>query len=1007
MTYKFYKNIVLRTPKYPISQSLEEVIHSASFEELIFTTSPSLYSEHFTKEATNKKTLDAVHKFFLRSKYRSTPFGLLASISLVDWGSASHIVPGKPARYTQLDSYFIHSFVKALCQQKFVRQNSYFYANPSWYRTASSIRYIRYLSEKKHRRYIISSALTTDILVEVLFYCQLPRKYEDIIEFISQKDYDDTETQQFARSLIDHQLLVSTLEPPIIGIAPLKHITEVVDCLKTEETSSIIESLKEVSRRVLELDTHPINSPNAYQEVCESFKIGVSDVTKCKFHIVSSRKICESTVAKAWQHPLRQAITVLNALTPNLGNSQLNLFAERYKARYGKQVRPLLSVLDTESGIGYPVGVGQSLNPLLDNVSFRPKEEAHHSPWHPQQQYLWRQLQYAHFYRQHIVDLPYKDITGQFDPQWRDLPPSLSVMFRAVQDNKILLDSVGGDSGTSLIGRFAHANSSIEKLARRIATDEQRLNPSVIFADIAHLPNDSTGNVVTRPPFYDYQIPLIVKSTGSKSISLQDLWVIPFDNKVYLYSKEHHRIIIPRLSTAHRYTTSQLPIYRFLCDLQSQGLRNNLSFRWCSAESTFKFLPRAECGPVILAPATWHLEEDDFAQVIDNKEMLSERIARFKEQWRLPDQVVLADYDQELFVDFNQTWTVKTFLHTIQGRKHITLKEFFYPSDIVQDREGDVYANQMIATLLKKVPTYERLKLPKDIHPILERNFLPGSQWLYYKIYCGTQVADYLITQAVFPLVQILFAQDTISQWFFIRYQDPEPHLRLRFHLNKKSLVSTAMALVKEKLSTSHQTGIIWRIQLDTYQREIERYGVDSIVLAEAIFYHDSAAIVKLLLDCTATNFEDIRWLKAIKLIHDLLVCFNLSLLERKLFMEVLRNSFAFEFRQDKMQKSQVDKLYRTHRTIVASVLDETQRHLFTKEDWLVFGERISRIQPIANQLLKIRHRSLPEDSTDNLLGSFVHMTCNRIFADAQRKHELIVYDFLSRYYRSQVARST
>ena len=78
MLYKLHEAIVLRTPKHSISQAPEEVLHSASFKELIFTTSPTLYAAHFTKEEGSKNTIGVLHKFFLRSKYRATPFGLLA-----------------------------------------------------------------------------------------------------------------------------------------------------------------------------------------------------------------------------------------------------------------------------------------------------------------------------------------------------------------------------------------------------------------------------------------------------------------------------------------------------------------------------------------------------------------------------------------------------------------------------------------------------------------------------------------------------------------------------------------------------------------------------------------------------------------------------------------------------------------------------------------------------------------------------------------------------------------
>ena len=52
---------------------------------------------------------------------------------------------------------------------------------------------------------------------------------------------------------------------------------------------------------------------------------------------------------------------------------------------------------------------------------------------------------------------------------------------------------------------------------------------------------------------------------------------------------------------------------------------------------------------------------------------------------------------------------------------------------------------------------------------------------------------------------------------------------------------------------------------------------------------------------------------------------------------------------------------------------------------------------------------TLDEDfqiNIDPLLDSFVHMICNRIFLAAQRKHELVLYNMLFKYYKSIEMRS-
>ena len=39
------------------------------------------------------------------------------------------------------------------------------------------------------------------------------------------------------------------------------------------------------------------------------------------------------------------------------------------------------------------------------------------------------------------------------------------------------------------------------------------------------------------------------------------------------------------------------------------------------------------------------------------------------------------------------------------------------------------------------------------------------------------------------------------------------------------------------------------------------------------------------------------------------------------------------------------------------------------------------------------------------LMGSYIHMLINRLFKSKQRLHEMVIYDFLFRYYKSEIAK--
>ena len=124
----------------------------------------------------------------------------------------------------------------------------------------------------------------------------------------------------------------------------------------------------------------------------------------------------------------------------------------------------------------------------------------------------------------------------------------------------------------------------------------------------------------------------------------------------------------------------------------------------------------------------------------------------------------------------------------------------------------------------------------------------PGSDWLYVKLYGGTTALDDVLTEVVPALLQELSAQGVLSRWFFIRYGDPHTHLRIRFKSPEPRGSSALLPLVSAAFNPQLAAGRLWKIQFDTYEREIERYGgVDGLSAAEEIFCADSDAVLSIL----------------------------------------------------------------------------------------------------------------------------------------------------------------
>ena len=246
-------------------------------------------------------------------------------------------------------------------------------------------------------------------------------------------------------------------------------------------------------------------------------------------------------------------------------------------------------------------------------------------------------------------------------------------MFRLIGDDKILLESSGASSAVNLLGRFAHANKAIHQIINDIVKEEDEKNPSVIFAEIVHLPESRIGNILLHPAFRQYEIPFLSKSSVSTSnqINLQDLYISVKNNSVLLRSKKFNTIVIPRLSSAHNYSNGALPIYQFLAELQMQGKQTGIHFNWGGLETQFKFLPRATYKNVIINAAQWNFAKKDIISLFGKEgTALMEATVIFKQQWKLPNLIVLADNDNELLINMEDKLMVEVWLDAIKNRLH-------------------------------------------------------------------------------------------------------------------------------------------------------------------------------------------------------------------------------------------------------------------------------------------------------------------------------------------------
>jgi len=272
-----------------------------------------------------------------------------------------------------------------------------------------------------------------------------------------------------------------------------------------------------------------------------------------------------------------------------------------------------------------------------------------------------------------------------------------------------------------------------------------------------------------------------------------------------------------------------------------------------------------------------------------------------------------------------------------------------------------------------------------------KRIFTPGSEWLYIKIYTGIKTADIILEEIIKPLVKDFQQNQYILKWFFVRYNDPKPHLRIRFKLSDTENYQPVSQRINDILQGYIESGEISNILIDTYKREIERYGDNTIEEAETLFCHNSLFV----LECLRYEDEE-KIIICLYYIDLLLIQLGLSIPEKLDWIKNFNDGFKMEFNADKKLNSQLDIKYRDFKLKFAEFIDSDE--FFEQRSYII--SNINESKDVSKKICK--YYLSDKFFLQSFFQSIFHMNINRLFNSDQRLFEMIIYDYLLRYYKSQ-----
>lgn len=279
----------------------------------------------------------------------------------------------------------------------------------------------------------------------------------------------------------------------------------------------------------------------------------------------------------------------------------------------------------------------------------------------------------------------------------------------------------------------------------------------------------------------------------------------------------------------------------------------------------------------------------------------------------------------------------------------------------------------------------------------VKSKFNLGSEWLYLKIKSGVKTAELILVNVIIPFMVICNENDWVKKWFFIKYNDPENHLRIRFLLKSYDKLHMVLGRLNSLLE-EHQFSEICKLEVAEYERELTRYDPNLIEETEDLFCLGSKLVLDVLSLELTTEID--RWKWAVVWCDVLFDKFLFSLIDKMEIMVRLGQSFLLEHGFNTNQRKQLDKKFRSLEPSMYQIItsnsferEKIERHYAISETFEIVNEAFKSKKVAVNKW--------------DYVGSIIHMELNRLFRSNQRKNEMVIYYCMGKMYKSLIARNS
>lgn len=997
MIYNIWDYFMIRTPTIPFNY-LEEYRNSNKdiyefisenydldkfFKNALLISSKSLYYSYINKPEKGKKyrnLCQGLLKYFIRASSRPTPYGSFANVSIGEFGQNTKIEKEYEIIDIKVDTDWANGLIKKLEDDSTIFKNLYLKFNDICYVNGDRLKNPYFANRgnltNSSEEIKENSIRFTNLVKLVKNNSQKFIKYSDLFCIIKNEyeDVDDLLIHNTIRELMENEYLFTNLRLPAYCSDILTYLIKILENII--EARDITDSLKKLNYLFSEYKkSREISTLEKIYNIMKSLNESSNYIelnTGCKY---SSK-----TLNKELKNKIENFVNEFSKISPEINNyGFLDNFKNEFIEKYGSNIEvDLIEIIDENKFNGF-IYLNDSYNP-----SDREKEIS---------KIITNKIEKAIFNGEevYLTKDDFKNIDNSKLNLTKGFDLNLYITKSKGAYNLIVGPNGGAPKEGSMFQRFSDSfvKEDFDEYNKIYKKSRELIQDNYIEVELRECTvSGRTSNVVNNTKNYEYYLPIGLAGNENKFLMIDDL-IIGLDDKENFYIKSkslNKKLKFIKDNMLNTKVNSKL--YQLLYELSSLNEDVPVNRIFALGTENYIYSPRIYFEGVIISLKKWKFDYLNLSKEKYND--FKRDLLNLKKEYTMDNLVYLSENDNRLMLDLNREESLELLYSTYKKTGEIKLTEIEpgLKNSLVDDKKNRVYLNEFVFSFIQE--EYKIANISIDSRLNLEAKnkiFMPFQDgWIYIKLYgLGNRINEFLTRH--------LDIIDDLGNptWFFIRYEDTYgPHIRLRFKFKDQDEALEKFKTINKWLESLYTINIINKIELDSYEREINRYGGDELIyLFEEYSQISSELVIETLRDYKDIDIEKIYFFE----IFNLYMAASHNL--KDLFELLDRKNIAKEFRKE----------YKEKRKELMSIGEDILNLKYGE-----FEPLKSYIQKLNIILKKYRDKIdylYNENNLTNtkemIIGSLSHMHCNRLTGDRALEYKTFViirhtvYDLLNK----------